>query len=290
MNEAELGELEFRIEADGIGPTVERRRIDLLARDEWGGLTDMAQVLAAFVSPNESAVASLLKDAARLLEASGHDGSLDGYQSGDPRRAYMITAAIWSAATGIGLTYAEPPASFEADGQKIRGPARITEEGLATCLDSTLFLAAALEAAGLNPAVLFAQNHAWLGVWIQERDFCHVTEPDVVAVRKAVQAHELIPVETTMLTKRPAVGFQQAEDEGRRRLPSIATPSSSWRSTSPAPAPARIRPPRKPCRGGCRRDSTRRPGRIRRTATGSGFRTVAGRNARRSAPDTQRAH
>ncbi len=218
LNEAELGELEFRIETDGIGATVERRRIDLLPRDQWGGLTDMAQVLAAFVSPNEPAVASLLKNAARLLEASGHNGSLDGYQSGDPRRAYMIAAAIWSAATGIGLTYAEPPASFEAEGQKIRGPARIAKEGLATCLDLTLFLAAALEAAGLNPAVLFAQNHAWLGVWVQQRDFGHVTEPDVVAIRKAVQAHELIPIETTMLTKRPAVGFQQAEDEGRRRL------------------------------------------------------------------------
>ena len=218
LNEAEIGELEFRVEADGIEAIVERKRIDLLARDQWGGLSDMAQVLAAFVSPNEPAVANLLKEAARLLEASGQDGSLDGYQSGDPRRAYMIAAAIWSAATRLGLTYAEPPASFESEGQKIRGPARLTKEGLATCLDSTLFLAAAFEAAGLNPVVLFAQNHAWVGVWIQQRDFGHVTEPDVVTVRKAVQAHELVPVETTLLTKRPAVGFQQAEDEGRRRL------------------------------------------------------------------------
>ena len=146
LDEAEIGELEFRMEAQGFQTIVERRRIELLARDEWGGVRDMAQILAAFVSPNDPAVAHVLKDAARLLERAGHDGSMNGYQSGDPRRAYMLAGAIWSAVTGLALTYAEPPASFEKEGQKIRGPSRIIGEGLATCLDSTLFLAAAFEA------------------------------------------------------------------------------------------------------------------------------------------------
>ena len=218
LNEAEVGELELRVDGEGIEPVVERRRIELLARDEWGGVSDMPQLLAAFVSPNEAAVAQLLKNASELLRANGHDGSLDGYQSGDPGRAYMLGGAIWSATTALGLAYAEPPASFQSAGQKIRGPARIAEEKLATCLDLTLLLAAAFEEAGLNSVVLFAQGHAWVGVWIQKKDFGHVTEPDVVAVRKAVQAHELVPLETTLLTRRPGVGFTEAEDEGRRRL------------------------------------------------------------------------
>ena len=142
-----------------------------------------------------------------MLEGAGHDSSIDGYQSGDPRRAYLLAGAIWSAVTGLSLTYAEPPASFEREGQKIRGPSRITGEGLATCLDSTLLLAAAFEAAGLNSVVLFSQGHAWVGVWILKKDFGHVTEPDVIAVRKAVQAHEFVPIETTLRTKRPAIGF-----------------------------------------------------------------------------------
>ena len=122
LNEAEVGELEFRLEAQGLRTIVEKRRIELLARDEWGGVGDMAQILAAFVSPNDPAVARILKDAARLLEAAGHDGSMNGYKSGDPRRAYLLAGAIWSAVTGLSLTYAEPPSSFEREGQKIRGP------------------------------------------------------------------------------------------------------------------------------------------------------------------------
>lgn len=218
LNEAEIGELEFRMEARGLETIVERRRIELLARDEWGGLRDMDQILAAFVSPNDSAVARVVKEAARLLERAGHDGSMNGYQSADPGRAYMLAAAIWSSVTGLGLTYAEPPASFEKEGQKIRGPGQIVGEGLANCLDTSLFLAAAFESAGLNPVIFFSQDHAWVGVWIFQRDFGNVTEPDVVAVRKAVQARELIPIETTLLTKRPAIGFEQTVDDGRRRL------------------------------------------------------------------------
>ena len=218
LDEAEIGELEFRMETQGVRTIVEKQRIELLARDEWGGVSDMAPILAAFVSPNDPAVARVLKDAARLLEGAGQDGSMNGYQSADPRRAYLLAGAIWSAVTGLALTYAEPPASFEREGQKIRRPSRIAGEGLATCLDSTLFLAAAFEAAGLNPGILFSQGHAWVGVWILKSDFGYVTEPDVVAVRKAVQAHEFVPIETTLLTKRPAIGFDQAVDTGRRRL------------------------------------------------------------------------
>ena len=242
LDEAEIGELEFRVEAQGRPTIVEKSRIELLARDEWGGLRDMAQILAAFVSPNDPAVAGVLKDAARLLEAAGHNGSMDGYQSGDPRRAYMLAAAIWSAATGLGLTYAVPPASFEQEGQKVRDPGRITSEGLATCLDSTLFMAAAFEAAGLNPGVLFSHGHAWVGVWICNGDFGHVTEPDVVAVRKAAQAHEFVPVETTLLTQRPSIGFDHAVDEGRRRLSEEREPEFVMAVDIARARAARIRP------------------------------------------------
>ena len=174
LNEAEIGELQFRLEAQGLQPIVEKCQIELLARDEWGGVGDMAQILTAFVSPNEPAVAHVLKDAGRLLERRGRSSSMDGYQSGDPGRAYLLAGAIWSAMTGLALTYAEPPASFEREGQKIRGPGRITSEGLATCLDSTLFLTAAYEAAGLNSVVLLSHGHAWVGFWVVKRDFGHV--------------------------------------------------------------------------------------------------------------------
>lgn len=218
LDEVEIGQISFQISIDGQVTDQIEHRIELLARDEWGGLAEMDNILAAFVSPNQSAVARLLKEASRLLEAAGHSGSLEGYQSGDPMRVWMIAGAIWSAATGLGLTYAVPPASFERMGQKVRDPERIVAEGLATCLDSTLLLAAAFEAAGLNTAILFSHGHAWVGVWLVARDFGRLVEPDVVAVRKAAAARDFVPLETTLLTKRPSTGFEAAVDAGRDRL------------------------------------------------------------------------
>ncbi|PWL16429.1 DNA helicase [Falsochrobactrum shanghaiense] len=218
LDEAEFGQLEFRLSVKGAEDVTSTHRIEMLARDEWGGLTEMDNILAAFVSPNQPFVARILKDAARLLESAGHSGSLDGYQSGDPLRVWMLAGAIWSAATGLGLTYAVPPASFERIGQKIRDPERIASEGLATCLDSTLLLAAAYEAVGLNTAVMFSQGHAWVGVWLVEKDFGRLVEPDVVTVRKALAAREFVALETTLLTKRPAIGFEEAVQAGRDHL------------------------------------------------------------------------
>lgn len=218
LDEAEIGQLEFRLSFAGGDEITSVHRVEMLARDEWGGLAEMDNILAAFVSPNQPAVARILKDASRLLDTAGYSGALDGYQSADPLRVWMLAGAIWSAATGLGLSYAVPPASFERIGQKIRDPERIVTEGLATCLDSTLLLAAAYEAAGLNTAVLFSHGHAWVGLWLVKKDFGRLVEPDVVAVRKASAAKEFVPLETTFLTRRPSIGFEQAVEAGRDRL------------------------------------------------------------------------
>ena len=218
LNEAEVGSLRLTVHLGENKIIEENRSIELLARDEWGGLGDMAHLLAAFVSPNDAAVAAILKDASQLLEAAGHNSSINGYQSQDPSRVWMLAGAIWSAATGLGLSYAVPPASFEQRGQKVRNPERIRSEGLATCLDSSLFLAACFEAAGLNSVVLFSEGHAWAGVWLANKDFGSITEHDVMTVRKAVDAREFVMMETTLLTKRPTVGFEEAVAQGREHI------------------------------------------------------------------------
>lgn len=121
LNEAEIGELRFVVDSPDGRLAEEHRRLELLARDEWGGVGDMAQILAAFVSPNDAVVAAILKEASVLLERAGKDGSIDGYQTKDPGRAWLLAGAIWSAVTGLGLSYAMPPASFEREGHTLQG-------------------------------------------------------------------------------------------------------------------------------------------------------------------------
>jgi hypothetical protein len=218
LNEAERGDLTLRLIQDDrvLAVTVVQAR--LLARDEWGGVTDMAQLLPAFVMPNDPAVFRVLKAAAESLTAHGHSSALDGYQSSDPKRAFVLAAAVYSAIAGLGIHYSEPPKSFEVRGQKIRPPTRIVGDGLATCLDSTLLFAAALEATGLNPVVLLFNGHACVGVWLVKRTLPKTIEEDDSEVRKAVAARELIVFETTGVMHRPAMTFEHARKNGEASL------------------------------------------------------------------------
>ncbi len=218
LNEAEHGQLTFTLFSGESTVAENVQPVQILARDEWGGVGAMSQILAAFISPNDPAIPALIKEASRILEAAGHSGALDGYQSKDPRRAWMLAASIWSAATALNLSYAEPPKSFEKAGQKVRGPGQIVGEGLATCLDTSLLLAAALEAAGLNPIVVFVEGHAFAGVWLQDMTFNGTVEPDPTELRKAIAARELLVFETTLLCQRPAIGYKQAIAEAEKRL------------------------------------------------------------------------
>ena len=218
LNEAEHGTLTFTLSTGSGDISQHDTSIELLARDEWGGLADMEQILAAFVSPNDPFVPKILKVAARILAAGGHPDSMEGYQSGDPRRVYMIAAALWSAMTGLGLTYANPPRSFELSGQKVRDPGAVEADGLATCLDTVLLSCAVLEAAGLNTVVVFTEGHAFCGLWLVDRSLSRVSEPDISELRKAIAAREFVVFETTLLTSRPTVGFDQAIAAGREHL------------------------------------------------------------------------
>ncbi|EJZ18621.1 DUF3320 domain-containing protein [Rhizobium sp. Pop5] len=211
LNEAERGEITLRLSRGGEILDERRLPVRLLARDEWGGVADMVQLLPAFVMPNDPGVAQILRMAAERLAAHGQPGGLDGYQSQNPQRAYMLAAAIYSAVAGMGFHYAEPPASFESRGQKIRRPSTIAEERLATCLDTTLLFAAGLEAAGLHPVVLMFDGHAAVGVWLSKRTFAHAIETDHMEVRKALASRELVVFETTGVTHRPAMTLESAQ-------------------------------------------------------------------------------
>jgi very-short-patch-repair endonuclease len=218
LNEAERGVLTLTLLSRDTVLAELHISVRLLARDEWGGVSDMAQLLPAFVMPNDPAVAKLLRVSADRLADHGHSSAMDGYQSNDPKRSFMLAASVYSAIAGASIHYAEPPASFELRGQKIRKPSDITEQRLATCLDLSLLFAGTLEAAGLNPVILLFKGHAAVGVWLTKRTLANAIEPDLMEIRKAHALRELILLETVGLTHRPPMMFEQAQKRIEHRL------------------------------------------------------------------------
>lgn len=218
LDEAERGVISLTLRRGDEVLAQERLDVRLLARDEWGGVEDMAQLLPAFVMPNDPAIAGLLRAAADQPAAYGHPSALDGYQSGSAQRAYLLAAAVYSVITGLGLHYAEPPASFEQRGQKVRRPSTVETERLATCLDTSLLFASALEGAGLYPVVLLFDGHAAAGVWLTRRTLANTIETDAMEVRKALASRELLVFETSGVTHWPAMPLDAAQRLLEQRL------------------------------------------------------------------------
>lgn len=196
----------------------ERFPLRALARNEWGGARHMPELLAAFVTPNDPAVSRVLKDASAILKSAGRKSSIDGYTSKDRARVWELASGIWAAVTARNIAYALPPASFEREGQKVRLPSDIENEGLATCLDMTLLFAAALEQAGLNAVVAFTDGHALAGVWLQPQYLPSMTVEDAMELRKAIALDELILFETTLATQDAPLPFARAIKEGATHL------------------------------------------------------------------------
>lgn len=224
LTEAELSTFTFVLEADDAHAVEGRKEIarseqvvDLLPRNQWGGMRHIPDMTAAFVQPNDPAVERLLKQTAELLRLSDKSSSLDGYEGG-PKRAWQLASAVWGALARMKLDYALPPASFEQTGQKVRSPSQIANSGLATCLDLTLLFCAALEQIGLNPVIVFTKGHAFAGLWLKPEEFATVLVDDVTAVRKRVKLQELVLFETTLITQSPIPSFSYAVERGAKQI------------------------------------------------------------------------
>jgi very-short-patch-repair endonuclease len=222
LTEAETSTITFTlVEKSGTADerilVTEERKVELLPRNQWGGLSHLPDLVAAFVQPNELAIDRLLKQTADVLRKAGKSPALDGYQGG-AKRAWELSSALWTAVAGLGVDYALPPASFEHTGQKVRSSSQVLDSRIGTCLDLTLLFCSALEQAGLNPIVVFTKGHAFAGVWLRQEEFSTVVVDDVTAIRKRVRLKELILFETTLITSRPAPPFTYATEHAAGKI------------------------------------------------------------------------
>ncbi|WP_338109020.1 hypothetical protein [Pseudomonas coleopterorum] len=131
LTEAELSTFTFVLEADDKDAAQGRKEIarteqivDLLPRNQWGGMRHIPDMTAAFVQPNDPAVERLLKQTAELLRLSDKSSSLDGYEGGS-KRAWQLASAVWGAVARMKLDYALPQRASNRQGKKFVAQARL---------------------------------------------------------------------------------------------------------------------------------------------------------------------
>ena len=218
LDEAEQASLQATARVNGQVVGHATSPIEVLAYDGWPGMRALPELLAAFCMPNSPVVDRLLAKASILLRGAAPDMALSGYQTRNREHVWKQVSGIYSTIAGEELHYANPPASFGSNGQKIRTPERILDGRIATCLDLALLFASCLEQSGLHPVVLLKEGHAWVGVWLVEQSFQTGCIDDLQAVRKRVASGELMVFETTMVTQSQHVSLRSACANGDAHL------------------------------------------------------------------------
>lgn len=133
--------------------------VSVLSFNQWHGYRIFPELLAAFVTPNHPAIDRIIARAVTFLEEWTRDPSLDAYQSKDTNRVFLQAAAVYKALQEQNIVYAEPPASFETSGQRIRLCDEVLDQKLGTCMDLSVLYASCLEKIGLNPLLILQKGH-----------------------------------------------------------------------------------------------------------------------------------
>jgi very-short-patch-repair endonuclease len=211
LTERIAGLLRIRVTCGDDAVSERTEPIALLARNEWCGLASLPEILAAFVLPNDPAVMTVLDRAAKILKSSTGRSALNGYQDKSRKRVWEQMAAIYKAIAELGIRYINPPASFQATGQKVRFPSDIVSQRFGTCLDLTLMVAACAEQSGLHPVILMHDGHAYAGCWLDEKTFDEPAMDELRGIRRLLDVGAVTVFETTALTSESPSSLTDAE-------------------------------------------------------------------------------
>jgi DNA polymerase III delta prime subunit len=214
------GELIVAVYQEGEVLLKESFPIELLAYDQWGGIVNLPEMLAAFVTPNHPEISKILNSASSILNNWTGNPSFDAYQSLNPDRVKKQMAAVYEAIAALELIYCSPPASFEKEGQRIRMCDTIFSQKLATCIDISLLYTACLEAIGLNPLLIVINGHAFTGCWLIDETFPDSINDDVSLIKKRTASgiNEIGLVESTFMNAGQKVSFDEAMNAANYKL------------------------------------------------------------------------
>jgi len=212
MTERVAGDFKMEIFCDNISIYLKSYPIDMLAFDQWSGLSVLPEMLSSFITPNHPAIVPIIKRASVILTEWTGSASLDEYQSCNPDRVRKQMAAIYQAVSEQNITYSSVPASYEVSGQRVRLVDAILSQKLGTCLDMALLYASCLEGIGIHPLIVITKGHAFAGAWLVTETFSDsiIDDSSFLKKRTADGINEITLVEATGMNQGSNIDFDLA--------------------------------------------------------------------------------
>jgi hypothetical protein len=177
------------------------------------------EVMASFVTPNADEVTRVVLNVSKILKDK-YGSELSGYQYRDPNKALEELDAIYMAIQQEGISYCNPPASFEKTFQRVRLPSETLNQKLGTCLDFSLLFCSVAEACGLNPLLIIASDHAFAGCWLEDETApaCQIDNSSYLSNLSGPGQNRMKIIECTGLAKDSGIIFPMALELGDKDL------------------------------------------------------------------------
>ena len=182
---------------------------------------------ALFVTPNDVAVDNTVGLVAKELEFLTGDSSLCDYQRNDKNHVFNQLKALYNTIHNQAIAYITTSPSFENVGQKIRLPHDVLVHKQGNCLELAVLFASCAENMGLNPFLVIVEGHAFFGAFLEQNNFPSMIYTDAAHTLEmnSEEENEIIFVECTACTAGNSFSFEEAVEEGRKRVvKSLADP------------------------------------------------------------------
>lgn len=194
------------------------KEVRIYPYDQWDG---NFRHLPAYIMPNHPVITKLLHDASEWLKENKMHPALEGYQS-DVNRVKEQAASLYAAIQKADISYVSAPASFRV-AQRIRLVDAVMEKHFGTCMDMTLLYASCLEAVSLNPVLIGAPGHIFLGVWmVPDRVLKKPEIFDSNYMNTLIETGELMPVECTAMNSGNHLSFDEAVMTAKNKVKEMA--------------------------------------------------------------------
>jgi DNA polymerase III delta prime subunit len=197
--------------------------VEITAFNQWTGDPEL---LASFITPNSPAVPAIITKAEEKLRTLVANSDNDiksvfsttrgflGYRE-DEQYAVLEAEALYLTLLELNISYRLPPASFFT-AQRIRIFNMVIQEKTGTCLDTSCFYAALLEAVGLYPVLCVFEDHAFTGVILsEETDLIDTVTFERSEIFRAIEMQKILPVETTCITEE-GINFSKAVNSAKQ--------------------------------------------------------------------------
>ena len=167
--------------------------ISILTFSEWTGTKIEPALTAALSPPITLPSIPIIKRASEILKEWTNNNALMATNQRILTKCEKMAGALFESIMELHITYSNPPASFEKEGQRIRLSDEVLSTKLGTCLDTTILYAPCLEAIGLYPLVVLIHGHAFAGVWLESDTLPDNFNEDSALLSKHVGLNEIVP-------------------------------------------------------------------------------------------------